>query len=210
LLDKRRSEGKPLSELVQLAGQQVVEEALEGKVRDLLGRDNYEHQDDAEGYGNSYRPGRLQTGEGEIRYASPQVRGRQGRELAELRRLLRGRSDALEQLAIKSYARGCSTRDVEAVFCDDEGRSPLSRSAVSELTENLWEEYKAFATRDLSELRPLYLSVDGIAERLRAGAKREAIRVPGRSPGRGPRCWCTWRRGRRNRRNAAGISFRTC
>jgi len=51
----------------------------------------------------------------------------------------------------------------------------LSRTAVSEVTEVLWEEYEEFATRDLSEIRPLYLFVDGIAERLRPGAKREAV-----------------------------------
>jgi transposase-like protein len=44
----------------------------------------------------------------------------------------------------------CSTRDIEAMF-ETEGRgSLLSRTAVSELTERLWEEYEAFATRDLN------------------------------------------------------------
>lgn len=55
------------------------------------------------------------------------------------------------------------------------GRSLLSRTAVSEVTEALWAEYEEFATRDLSEVPPLYLFIDGIAERLRPGAKREAI-----------------------------------
>lgn len=39
----------------------------------------------------------------------------------------------------------------------------------------LWAEYEEFATRDLSQIRPLYLFLDGIAERLRPVAKRETV-----------------------------------
>jgi transposase-like protein len=46
----------------------------------------------------------------------------------------------LEALAVEMYARGLSTRDVEAVFLDADGRSLLSRTAVSEVTERLWVE----------------------------------------------------------------------
>jgi len=38
------------------------------------------------------------------------------------------------------YARGLSTRDIEAVFAEAEGRSLLSRTAVSEVTERLWAQ----------------------------------------------------------------------
>ena len=73
------------------------------------------------------------------------------------------------------YARGLSTRDVEAVFADEQGRPLLSRTAVSEITERLWAEYEAFATRDLAEFDIVYLFVDGIAERLHLGQPREAV-----------------------------------
>jgi putative transposase len=39
----------------------------------------------------------------------------------------------------------------------------------------LWEDYQAFTKRELSEYEITYLFVDGIAERLRAGAKREPV-----------------------------------
>jgi hypothetical protein len=42
-------------------------------------------------------------------------------------------------------------------------------------TERLWAEYEAFSKRDLSEHAIAYLYVDGIAERLRPGQKREAV-----------------------------------
>jgi transposase-like protein len=73
------------------------------------------------------------------------------------------------------YARGLSTRDIEALFRDRTGQALLSRTAVSEITERLWAEYEAFASRDLSEFDVIYLFVDGIAERLHLGQPREAV-----------------------------------
>lgn len=169
----------PLSELVRLATQRVVEEVLEAKTRDVLGgRGYYGRRSSSEeaGYRNGYRQGRLKTSEGEVRYGVPQVRGVDGGELKAFRRQVQGRSEALEQLAVEMYARGCSTRDIEDTFRGEDGESLLSRTAVSEVTEILWQEYKAFASRDLSEVRPLYLFLDGIAERLHKGSgKREAV-----------------------------------
>jgi transposase-like protein len=51
----------------------------------------------------------------------------------------------------------------------------LSKTAVSQLGERLWEDYQAFTQRDLSDYEIKYLFVDGIAERLRPGAKREPV-----------------------------------
>src|SRR5246127_929734 len=73
------------------------------------------------------------------------------------------------------YARGLSTRDIEALFADGGGRSRLSRTAVSEVPARLGAEYEAFASRDLSEFEVIYLFVDGIAERLHLGQPREAV-----------------------------------
>ena len=66
--------------------------------------------------------------------------------------------------------------DIEDAFKDENGRLLLSKTAVSQLGERLWEDYQAFAQRDLSEMYEIaYLFVDGIAERLRPGAKREPV-----------------------------------
>ncbi|TLN19866.1 IS256 family transposase [bacterium] len=176
-------EDEPVSLLVRLAVKRIVEEALEGVVRDLLGREYYARRGESRGYRNGYRKGRLATGEGEVSYAVPQVREVDASAIAELRERLSGRTEALEKLAIEMYARGCSTRDIQAIFADEEGRSLLSRTAVSEVTEALWEEYEAFVTRDLSGIKPLFLFLDGIAEKLRAGARCEAVLA----------AWCiTW------------------
>ena len=86
-----------------------------------------------------------------------------------------GRTAELEHLAVEMYARGLSTRDIEAAFRDASGASVLSRTAVSQVTERLWQEYEAFAGRDLSEFAIAYFFVDGVAERLHAGLPREAV-----------------------------------
>ena len=62
-------------------------------------------------------------------------------------------------------ARGLSVRDIEDAFKDESGRLLLSKTAVSELGERLWEDYQDFAKRDLGEHELAYLFIDGIAER---------------------------------------------
>jgi transposase-like protein len=169
-------ESDPRSEMIRLAVQYIVEEALEAAVRDQLGRGYYERREDGErGYRNGYRSRRLKAAEGEVPFSVPQVREISGEFVKAITDRLGGRSEELQRLAVEMYARGCSTRDIEAIFRGEDGRSLLSRTAVSELTEVLWQEYEEFAGRDLSEVDPLYLFCDGIAERLRPGAKRESI-----------------------------------
>jgi putative transposase len=46
---------------------------------------------------------------------------------------------------------------------------------VSEIGARLWADYQEFASRDLSEYDITYLFVDGIAERLRPGQRREPV-----------------------------------
>jgi len=117
----------------------------------------------------------MKTSEGEVRYSVPQVRDTDSAELVAMRERLSGRTEALEALALEMYVRGCSTRDIEALFAADDGKLLLSRTAVSEITETLWQEYASFAQRDLTEIRPLYLFLDGLYERLKPGGQTEAI-----------------------------------
>jgi len=163
-------------ELVRLAARLIIEEALEGEAHDALGRDYYARGAvPGTGYRNGYRTGRVDSAEGAIEYSAPQIADRRDPFRSRIRELVRGRTEELEALAVEMYARGLSTRDIEALFVDGEGRSLLSRTAVSEITERLWAEYEAFVSRDLSEFDIPYLFVDGIAERLHLGQPREAV-----------------------------------
>jgi transposase-like protein len=164
------------SELVRLAARLIIEEALEGEARDAVGRDYYARgAAPGAGYRNGHRPGRVKSAEGAIDYSAPQIADREEPFRSKLRGMLGKRTEELETLAVELYARGLSTRDIEAVFADEAGKSLLSRTAVSEITERLWAEYEAFASRDLSEFEIVYLFVDGIAERLHLGQPREAV-----------------------------------
>jgi transposase-like protein len=78
-----------------------------------------------------------------------------------VREALTGRTEELERLAIEMWVRGLSVRDIEAPFVDTRGQCVLTKSAVSAVTERLWADYQAFATRDLSNAEILYLSIDG-------------------------------------------------
>ena len=176
LMDGQSEEGDLCSALVRLAARLIVEEGLEGEATDALGREYYARGAAAgAGYRNGYRRGRLKTAEGVVEYAAPQICDRAVPFRSRLREIIRGRTEELEALAVEMYARGLSTRDIEALFADEDGRSLLSRTAVSEVTERLWTQYEAFASRDLSEFEVIYLFVDGIAERLHLGQPREAV-----------------------------------
>jgi len=176
LMDGRHEVKDGRSELVRLAARLIIEEALEGEARDALGRDYYVRgAAPGAGYRNGYRRGRVHSAEGAIEYSAPQIADRAEPFRSRLREVVRGRTEELEALAVEMYARGLSTRDIEAVFAGADGHSLLSRTAVSEITERLWAEYEGFASRDLSEFEVTYLFVDGIAERLHLGQPREAV-----------------------------------
>ena len=176
LLKEGVANGDARSELFKLAVRKIVEEALEAEVSDVLGRGYYESgAEPGRGYRNGTRRSRLRTAEGAIEYGVPQVADRAEPFVSRIRAGLAGRTAELERLAVELFARGLSTRDIEAAFRDAEGQSLLSRTAVSQVTERLWQEYEAFATRDLSEFVVAYLFVDGVAERLHAGMPREAV-----------------------------------
>ena len=176
LIEGRLSTPDARADLVKLATRLIVEEALEAESRDALGREYYEHgAKPGQGYRNGRRLGRLKTAEGFVEYTAPQIAGREEGFRSAIRDNLKGRTEGLEELAVELLARGLSVRDIEDVFTDENGRLLLSRTAVSELGERLWRDYQEFATRELDEYEVAYLFIDGIAERIHPGSKREPV-----------------------------------
>lgn len=161
--------------------QRFVAESLEQEVADFLGRDYYQRRNTNEpltGYRNGYETGRLKTAEGAIAVERPQVRDTEEPFKSRLWQLLKNRTPALENLVIESYVRGLSTRDVEDLFIDDEGRSLISKDGVSELTDQLWDDYQTFCQRDLSAYDVEYLFVDAVFEAMRSQiGLKEAVLV---------------------------------
>jgi transposase-like protein len=129
------------------------------------------------GYRNGYEPGRLRTAEGEIAIKVPQVRDwvEDRPYQSQLMAFLRGHSDVLERLAVEMYARGLSTRDIEMALSEATGEPVLSRSAVSQLSDCLWQEYQVFCERDLAPFEVEYLFVDAVYEGLRSWGCSQGI-----------------------------------
>lgn len=150
-----------LSRLVQLGPGRLVQEALEQEQTDFVGRERYAHTP-SRGSRNGYVPGDLETAEGRVAVAVPQVRAAGQPYRSALYDFLRGHSDVVQTLVTEMYASGLSTRDIEAAFTDATGHCLVSKSGVSELTEALWDEYQAFSQQELCTLDVLYLFLDGL------------------------------------------------
>jgi transposase-like protein len=170
------------SELLRLAMSRVIQELLEQEQEDFLGRGRYVRSEQSgRGLRNGYEPGRIETAEGEVPVAVPQVRQSVQTFRSRLLEFLKGHTEVLQRLAVEMYARGLSDRDIEETLVDTTGRPLLSRSAVSEVTQVLWQEYEAFTRRDLSGFEVEHLFVDALYESLRqqAGVKEGILCVWG-------------------------------
>src|SRR5262249_23134222 len=210
LLKEGVADGEARSELFKLAVRKIGEEALEAEVSDVLGRAYYESgAEPGRGYRSGFRRGRLRTAEGAIEYGVPQVADRAEPFVSRIRAGLAGRTAERERVAVGLFARGLSTRGIEAAFRDADGQTLLSRTAVRQVTERLWQEYEAFATRDLSEFVVADLFVTGSRSACTPGCFAKRFCVPGASPKRGARCCCTWLPGRRRTPRAGRPSSRT-
>jgi len=172
-------EGDLSTILLRLGAQRLAQELVEQEVTDFLGRARYERVgvgEEHRGYRNGYRADRVRSAEGEINVQVPRVRECGEPYHSQLMEFLRGNTDVLERLAVEMYARGLSTRDIEEALCEASGDRLLTRSAVSELTDVLWEEYEAFSQRDLSGLEVGYLFLDAVYESLRRmGGGKEGV-----------------------------------
>jgi transposase-like protein len=167
-----------LGKLINMAMRRIVQEVLENEVADFTGRDYYKHAASKQGYRNGYEPSMLRTAEGRLDILRPQVRDGESSFESKTWPHLKKNTDQLEHMAVEMYVRGCSTRDIEALLKDDQGRILLSRSSVSRLNETLWADYQAFCRQDLSGLDVLYIFIDAVYEPLRLIKSRsEAIVV---------------------------------
>lgn len=165
-----------VSALAELGLRYITQQALEQEQEDHLGRGRYERTGETgRGLRNGYEDAALRTAEGEVAVRVPQVRDGEAPYRSKLMEFLQGNSDVLERLVTEMYARGLSTRDVEDAFRDATGELLISKSAVSEITDRLWEEYQAFCERDLSGIEIEYLFLDAVYESLRRYGAKEGV-----------------------------------
>ncbi len=159
--------GDIMNTLFLLGAQRLIQELLEQEATDYLGRERYERSEEQKGLRNGYKKRQLKSAEGLIPIFLPQLRDTEEVYSSRLWRFVKGNSDVFRYLVTEMYARGLSTRDIEATFTDETGNCLISKSAVSEVTETLWEEYEAFTKRDLSGFDVAYIFLDAVYEPMR-------------------------------------------
>ena len=152
--------------------------AVEDEVTAFLGRARYERTAAAIGSRNGSRSKAVQTAEGEITVAMPQVRGTLerfvSRVIPDVRRVVRTRP--LEALIIGAYVRGLSDRDIESLL-HEAGLGHLSKNTASQLCRELRARYAAFCAKSLAEVELLALYLDAVYLPTRPSGSKEGVLV---------------------------------
>jgi putative transposase len=154
---------KLLGQLMQLSIRKLIQESrFTGEVQEYLGKAYYEHGETRRGYRNGYKSAHLKTAEDRLLVRKPQVADSAETFSSQLWSHIKGRTEQLERIAVEMYARGCSTRDIEELLKYQDGHILLSKSAISQLNQRLWEGYETFCQMDLSQHDVIYLFSDAV------------------------------------------------
>lgn len=175
--ERMRDGGLGLSGIVKLGAQYMLQVAVEMEVKEMLGRDYYQHsataEEQAKGRRSGYEARRVQTAEGTVAVKLPQTREGKRPFHSKIVEAYVARTASLEELVNRMYVHGLSTRDVETILQDLLGGRGISRSVVSQLTERLGEDMERFRKRDLSGERFWYLFLDGTFVKYRIESEKK-------------------------------------
>ena len=159
-----------LSALIRGGAQQIIAQAVEAELNELLGK--YQALKDDSGrqavVRNGYLPARtITTGVGEVEVQVPKVRDRTGSGIKFNSSLLPPylkRSRSVEEVLPWLYLKGVSTGDfAEALsaLLGPEAKG-LSSATISRLKAKWQEEHSAWQTRSMHHKRYVYVWADGI------------------------------------------------
>jgi putative transposase len=145
----------------------LVERALEVELTDHVG---YEpHQEPPGGAGNTRNgkgaPKTLQTEHGPVRVRTP--RDRDGSFEPKLVRKRQRRFEGFDEKILALYARGMSTRDIEAHLRELYGVS-VGRDLISRVTDAVMEDVREWQQRPLEDLYPI-VYLDCLVLKIRDG-----------------------------------------
>src|SRR5437763_3875242 len=170
--------GEHLAELGRLGARLVLQRAVDEEVAAFLGRARYERTATATGSRNGTRPKPIQTAEGEISIAMPQVRNTAERFVSQVipdtRAVVRTRP--LEALIIGGYVRGLSDRDIESL-AEEAELGHVSKSTVSRICRELRDRYTAFCNKSLADLNVMALFLDAVYLPTRPSGQKEGVLV---------------------------------
>jgi len=173
----RQSEAHPLDAFVSLGARYMLQVMLEKEIAEFLGRAHYRHGSRKRiGWRNGYEPRALKTSNGKLELFMPQVRESESPFKSMLLPRIEGGSDVLKRMVMGMYVKGLSTRDVENLYYETFGHKVLSKSGVSKIAQRLNVDFNVWRKRDLSNLKVIYLFLDGIYLPVRQGTdKQEAV-----------------------------------
>ncbi len=167
-----------LTELGRLGARLVIQRAVDEEVAAFLSRARYERTPTATGSRNGTRPKPIQTAEGEISIAMPQVRNTAERFVSQVipdtKAVVRTRP--LEALIIGGYVRGLSDRDIESL-AEEAELGHVSKSTVSRICRELRDRYTAFCNKSLADLNVMALFLDAIYLPTRPSGQKEGVLV---------------------------------
>jgi transposase-like protein len=167
-----------LAELGRLGARLVLQRAVDEEVAAFLSRARYQRTPAATGSRNGTRPKPIQTAEGEISIAMPQVRNTAERFVSQVipdtRAVVRTRP--LEALIIGSYVRGLSDRDIESL-AEEAELGHVSKSTVSRICRELRDRYTAFCNKSLADISVMALFLDAIYLPTRPSGQKEGVLV---------------------------------
>ena len=167
LLADAKAAGTPIDGVDGLLNQMtkaVLERALQVEMTSHLGYD----RDDPAGHGsgnsrNGYSAKTVSTTNGPITIAVP--RDRNGEFEPQIVPKRARRVGQIDELVLSCYARGMSTRDIEAHLLEVYGVS-ASRELISNITDIVTDEIEIWRNRSVDEVYPI-VYVDGVRIRVR-------------------------------------------
>jgi len=144
---------KDLSKLVGQLMKTVIETALNSELDDHLG---YEKNDKSESRKvntrNGYSPKTIKGDLGEIEIQNP--RDRESSFEPQLVPKHKTRLEGFEEKILHLYARGMTTRDIQSAI-KDMYNADVSHTVISNVTESIIEEVKAWQNRPLESIYPI-------------------------------------------------------
>lgn len=161
--------GDPLGEAARRGAQLILQRVLEAEVTEFLGRERYERlpEGSLRGSRNGYESKRVHLAEGTIKLQVPQVRDHLEPFESIWLSAIGKRSKRLLELIPMLYVKGMSQRDIEDALLEALRVDGTGRSVVTEVCRGLRGDFERWQDRDLSDLRILYLFLDGIYLKLR-------------------------------------------
>lgn len=144
---------KDLSKLVGQLMKTVIETALNSELDDHLGYDKNDKSESRKvNTRNGYSPKAIKGDLGEIEIQNP--RDRESSFEPQLVPKHKTRLEGFEEKILHLYARGMTTRDIQSAI-KDMYNADVSHTVISNVTESIIEEVKAWQNRPLESIYPI-------------------------------------------------------